>query len=271
MPTYTYHDLKTLMSRLRDPSDGCPWDLKQTYKSIVPHTLEEVAEVVDAIERGDYENLNEELGDLLFQVVFYAQLANEERRFSLDNVIDSLVKKLLRRHPHVFPDGTLSSRAGEPVLNAAQVNQQWDKIKKSEKGNAQPPRVLDNVPLALPALSRAKKLQSKASKVGFDWPDIVSVLDKVDEEISELKAAIASGETDAIEDELGDALFALANIARHANVDPDQAVRRTNLKFERRFNYVESQVIKSSRAWSEHSLDELDAFWDEAKKSEKHL
>lgn len=270
MVEYSYSDLMELMRRLRDPKDGCPWDLKQTYRTIVPHTLEEVYEVIDTIEREDFEHLSEELGDLLFQVVFYAQIASEEERFTLDDVIDSLVKKLLSRHPHVFPDGTLSSRASVQVMDVTGVNQQWDAIKQQEKqSKAKPMHVLADVPLSQPGLLRAKKLQSKASKVGFDWPSIDGVISKVEEELAELKEALARGEKDLIEDELGDVLFALANVARHTKIDPEQAVRRTNQKFERRFSFVEQRVGESRYDWSDFQLDELDAFWDEAKAIEK--
>jgi len=261
---YSFEDLKTLMSRLRDKNDGCPWDIKQTFQSIVPHTLEEVYEVIDTIERKDYEHLSEELGDLLFQVVFYAQIADEEERFDLDKVIHGLVEKLIYRHPHVFPDGTLNSRADKNKLSDIEINAQWDTLKSAEK-RKKASQVLADVPVALPGLLRAKKLQSKAAKVGFDWPDISAVLDKVDEEIHELKEAIVSGEQRHIEVELGDVLFVLANVARHMKVDPEQAVRRTNQKFESRFTFVESQVIESGKNWQDFTLTELDKFWNQAK------
>lgn len=260
---YTVDDLKTLMARLRDPQDGCPWDLKQTYRTIVPHTLEEVYEVIDTIEREDYSHLREELGDLLFQVVFYAQIATDEARFTLDDVIHDLVAKLIYRHPHVFPDGTLNSRAGDTSLSPAGVENQWEALKAKEKQGRQ--TVLSDIPMALPGLLRAKKLQSRAAKVGFDWPDIQGVIDKADEELDELKEALQVGERDAIEDELGDLLFVLANLARHKGIDPEQAIRSTNAKFERRFGRVERLVNQSGRHWAEFSLDELDGYWQKAK------
>ena len=264
---FDYADLQTLMARLRDPVDGCPWDIKQTYASIVPHTLEEVYEVIDTIERNDLPHLAEELGDLLFLVVFYAQIAAEEGHFSLDDVVHGLVTKLVYRHPHVFPDGSLASRAGASAITDGAVNDQWERLKGLKKpANA---RVLDDVPLALPGLLRAKKLQAKAARVGFDWPLIADVMSKADEELAELKEAIASGDADAIEDELGDLLFVLANVARHTGLDPEQAVRRTNQKFSRRFGHVEDRVRGSGQSWPDFELDSLDEFWREAKDLER--
>jgi ATP diphosphatase len=269
MIKYSFDDLKYLMGRLRNPQDGCPWDLKQTYQTIVPHTLEEVYEVIDAIENNDYEHLSEELGDLLFQVVFYAQIASEDNCFELEDVVHQLVSKLIYRHPHVFPEGTLQSRAGTQNISDDDVNDQWDTLKSKEKNTVVSQRILGNVPHAMPGLLRARKLQSKAAKVGFDWPDITSVLDKVDEEIEELKEAIEKGDQKAVENELGDVLFVLANIARHAGIDPEQAIRSTNKKFERRFSHVEDQVVRSEKSWASFDLTELDSFWNEAKVKEK--
>lgn len=271
---YTFNDLKTLMARLRDPEDGCPWDLKQTYRSIVPHTLEEVYEVIDTIEREDYEHLSEELGDLLFQVVFYAQIAHDDNRFELDDVIDKLVAKLIYRHPHVFPDGTLESRAQKGAATSIDVAGQWERLKAKEKAISSTAehskmRILDDVPAALPGLIRAKKLQSKAAKVGFDWPSVEDVFAKAHEELEELKEAVAVGDSRSIESELGDVLFVLANLARHTKVDPEQAVRSTNQKFENRFGFVEDAVHSTGKRWEEFSLDELDAFWNQAKQSEQ--
>ena len=267
---YTIDDLKILMSRLRDPNDGCSWDLKQSYRSIVPHTLEEVYEVIDTIEREDFEHLEEELGDLLFQVIFYAQIADEEERFNFDDVVHRLVAKLLYRHPHVFPDGTLASRRTGSSLSEQQVNQQWEELKAREKQQQQKvSSLLADVPLALPGLVRARKLQNKAAKVGFDWPDIRDVLNKVDEEVAELKEAVELNVREHIESELGDVLFVLANVARHLGIDPEQAVRKTNHKFEHRFQYVEQSVAETGQSWASFSLTELDEFWQQAKLNER--
>jgi ATP diphosphatase len=266
---YDFEDLKYLMSRLRDPLDGCPWDKEQTFRTIVPHTLEEVYEVIDTIEQGDFVHLSEELGDLLFQVVFYAQIATEDDNFSLDDVVHKLVAKLIYRHPHVFPEGTLESRAGKKNLTQTDVNEQWDALKKNEKSKTKKTGVLADIPMSLPGLLRAKKLQSRAAKVGFDWPDIEPVFNKVEEEFNELKDAVKLGNQREIESELGDLLFVLANVARHLNIDPEQAVRSTNAKFEDRFGYVESSVTQSTRDWSSFTLEELDEFWVQAKQIEK--
>lgn len=264
---YSLDDLLYLMSRLRDPETGCPWDIKQTFATIVPHTLEEAYEVADTIEREDWPHLQGELGDLLFQVIFYAQIAREEQRFEFDDIIHTLVEKLIRRHPHVFPEGTLESRraAGEP--DEAQISSTWEAIKAEERKDkpVAKVRVLDDIPAALPALNRADKLQKRAARVGFDWGDPLPVLDKIEEEIAELREAIASGNKTEIEHELGDLLFAQVNLARHLKVNPETALRYTNQKFTRRFGFIEDQVDASGQDWNDFSLDELDAWWDEAK------
>lgn len=266
---YQLNDLIELMHRLRDSQDGCPWDIQQTYRSIVPHTLEEVYEVVDCIEREDYAHLVEELGDLLFQVVFYAQIASEEDRFDLSVIIDRLVAKLLYRHPHVFPAGTLDSRRTESALSSTQVNAQWDALKQKEKQDkGQAKAVLADVPLALPGLLRAKKIQKKAAKVGFDWPDSFGVIAKIKEELAELEQAIADGHIDDIEGEMGDVLFCMAHLSNHLKIDPEQALRRTNRKFERRFSYIETQVNNQGGEWHRFSLEQLDGYWNQAKKME---
>ena len=203
--TYTLDDLLNLMARLRHPRHGCPWDLEQNYVSIVPHTLEEAYEVADTIERGDFQHLQGELGDLLFQVVYYAQLAREEGRFDFAGVVDAITRKLIRRHPHVFPTGELYAPIDTPSLNEAEVRQRWEEIKAEERAaNSEPEQLslLDDVPAALPALSRAAKLQKRAARVGFDWPDALPVLDKVREELDEVLQAMADGDPDALEDEL---------------------------------------------------------------------
>jgi len=272
--TYTLDDLLHLMARLRDPQYGCPWDLQQNYASIVPHTIEEAYEVADTIERGDFEHLQGELGDLLFQVVYYSQLAREEGRFEFDGVVDSITRKLIRRHPHVFPTGELYAPVDTPSLSEAQVKSRWEEIKAEERAEKSQPEqlsLLDDVPAALPALSRAAKLQKRAATVGFDWPAALPVLDKVREELDEVLQAMADGDRDALEDEIGDLLFATVNLARHLKHDPEHALRRANRKFERRFRFIEQALRDSGRPIEDCSLDELDALWGEAKRQEKNL
>ncbi|HBK51168.1 MAG TPA: nucleoside triphosphate pyrophosphohydrolase [Pseudomonas sp.] len=272
--TYTLDDLLHLMARLRDPQYGCPWDLKQNYASIVPHTIEEAYEVADTIERGDFEHLQGELGDLLFQVVYYSQLAREEGRFEFDGVVDSITRKLIRRHPHVFPTGELYAPLDTPSLSEAQVKSRWEEIKAEERAEKSQPEqlsLLDDVPATLPALSRAAKLQKRAATVGFDWPAALPVLDKVREELDEVLQAMADGDADALEDEVGDLLFATVNLARHLKQDPEHALRRANRKFERRFRFIEQALRDSGRPIEDCDLDELDALWGEAKRQEKNL
>jgi len=269
--TYGLEDLLTLMARLRDPVDGCPWDMKQDYKSITASTIEEAYEVVDAIENDDFVHLREELGDLLFQVIFYSELSREASRFAFSDVVDDLTAKLIRRHPHVFPDGTLVSRMGtvRTADEDAEIKARWETLKLNERAAKGQRKVLDDVPLGLPALTRAIKLQKRAAQVGFDWPDVSGVLDKIEEEITEVREALASGDPLDLKDELGDVFFALGNLCRHQKIDPESAVRGTNKKFERRFAYIESQLaIKGGRPDSA-SLEEMDRLWDEAKLVEK--
>ncbi|KPY84095.1 nucleoside triphosphate pyrophosphohydrolase [Pseudomonas syringae pv. tagetis] len=270
---YTVQDLLNLMSRLRDPQSGCPWDLKQTYASIVPHTLEEAYEVADAIEQGDLDHLKGELGDLLFQVVFYAQLAKEEGRFEFDAVVDGITRKLLRRHPHVFPTGELYAPAETPRLTDEQVNLRWDEIKAEERaeksGAPEQLSLLDDVPVALPALSRAAKLQKRASQVGFDWPAALPVVDKVREELDEILEAMVDNDAAGIAEEVGDLLFSVVNLARHLKVDPETALRSANSKFDRRFRFIEQALRHIQRPIEECSLEEMDALWGEAKRQEK--
>lgn len=265
---YTIDDLIFLMARLRDPELGCPWDVKQSFETIVPHTLEEAYEVADAIERKDWIHLNDELGDLLFQVIFYAQMGSEAEHFDFSSIVSNLVNKLVRRHPHVFPDGTLHSNRADSTLSDEEIKRNWEAIKQQERDAKEAKglsRVLDDVPRALPALSRAAKLQKRAAQVGFDWNEAEAVLDKMEEELAELREAIREGDKAAVADEMGDMIFAQVNLARHLGVNPEEAVRGTNQKFERRFAFVEDQVLSSERSWEEFTLDELDAFWDLAK------
>ena len=269
-----------LMSKLRDPVQGCPWDLKQSIASLLPHTLEEVYEVADAIESGSMVELEDELGDLLFQIVFYAQLAREGGSFDFDDIAAGVTKKLLRRHPHVFPDGTLASFGATKELSAEQVVKNWDAIKEIEREEKRqklksaglepsdsPLSLLDDVPRAIPAMERARKLQKRAASVGFDWGTIEPVLAKLKEEIAELEEAIAQGEAKEIEHELGDVLFASVNLARHVQVEPEIALRGCNARFEARFRFIEKQLRNEETEFKDKSLEELDHLWDLAKQS----
>lgn len=267
-------DLLYLMARLRDPQNGCPWNLKQSYATIVPYTLEEAYEVADAIERGDFDHLREELGDLLFQVVYYAQLAREEGRFEFDAVVDGITNKLIRRHPHVFPDGDLYGEPDPAKLEEAAVKQRWEELKAEERAAkaAEPVQLslLDDVPNALPALSRAAKLQKRASQVGFDWADALPVVDKVREELDEVLEAMAGGDTEAQAEEVGDLLFVVVNLARKLKVDPETALRAANAKFERRFRYIETALRDQGRTLEDSNLEEMDELWGAAKRDEKN-
>ncbi|MFJ3481897.1 nucleoside triphosphate pyrophosphohydrolase [Pseudomonas sp. NPDC090202] len=271
---YTIEDLINLMARLRDPEYGCPWDVKQNYATIVPHTLEEAYEVADAIERGDFDDLRGELGDLLFQVVYYSQLAREEGRFEFDGVVDGITRKLIRRHPHVFPTGDLYAPLEMPRLSEEQVKQRWEQIKAEERAEkAHVPEqlsLLDDVPAVLPALSRAAKLQKRAAQVGFDWPEALPVIDKVREELDEVLEAMADNDGPGIQEEIGDLLFVVVNLARHLKVDPENALRNANGKFERRFRFIEQALRDSGRPIEDCSLEEMDALWGEAKRQEKN-
>lgn len=251
--------LANLMARLRDPQTGCPWDIEQTFASIAPYTIEEAYEVADAIHHNDLEALKSELGDLLFQVVFHARMAEEQNAFDLDDVISSIVDKMERRHPHVFGD--------VKIHTSEQQSEAWEQIKSAEKGDAA--SALDGVTLALPALVRAQKLQRRAARVGFDWPDISGAIDKCHEELGEIKQALASTDQDAIEAEIGDLLFAVVNVARFATVDAEMALASCNRRFTRRFQDVEQQATDSGKQMQACSLKELDAMWENAKQREK--
>ncbi|MDO4920435.1 MAG: nucleoside triphosphate pyrophosphohydrolase [Phascolarctobacterium sp.] len=250
--------LVDVMRTLREPG-GCPWDREQTHASIRSNMIEEVYEYLEAVDADDTDGMREELGDVLMQIVFHARMAEEAGRFDLQDVIDEVVDKLIRRHPHVFGE--------TKVQGVGDVLRNWETIKKEEK--AERKHVLDGVTQGLPALLRAYKLQGKAAKVGFDWPDSEGVWAKVQEELGELREALANGDAQAAENELGDVLFAVVNYARHNRIEPEVALNGTNNRFANRFNYVERQVEASGRPWREFTLDELDKFWEEAKKSEK--
>jgi nucleoside triphosphate diphosphatase len=260
--------LLEIMAALRAPGTGCPWDLEQSFATIAPYTIEEAYEVADAIARGDLADLKEELGDLLLQVVFHARMAEEIGAFDFGDVVDAITDKLIRRHPHVF--GVLGG------LSAEEVKGLWAKIKAEEKagrnaaagpGEARAAGLLSDVPIALPGLTRAVKLQSKAANIGFDWDDARLVLAKIREETDEIEAALESKDAGAIVDEIGDLLFAIANLARHVGADPEAAIRRTNQKFARRFGHIEREIAR--RGGKPASLAEMDALWNEAKQGEK--
>ncbi len=272
---YQLDDLLRLMANLRDADHGCPWDRKQDLASIVPHTLDEVYEVIDTIERQDYPHLQDELGDLLFQVVFYAQICAEAGRFEFGDIIDGLVTKLLRRHPHVYPDGSFASFGSEVRLSEAQIKQSWERIKAEERAEKEltvaavdttvPTSVLDDISTAMPALMRAHKLQKRAASIGFDWQTLTPVLDNLDDELIELRQAIASGDQADITDELGDVLFSCVNLARHLKQDSEQALRQSNHKFEQRFRRVEQLAEQQGLVMAETDEAALDRLWLQAK------
>jgi ATP diphosphatase len=257
-----------IMAALRTPGSGCPWDLQQTFETIAPYTLEEAYEVADAIERSDMEDLRDELGDLLLQVVFHARMAQEQGVFNFGDVVYAITDKLVRRHPHVFGDA--QAKAPDAVKGL------WDRIKAEEKaerdarrGGAELEGALSGVPVALPALQRAQKLQSKAGKVGFDWNDPLAVLKKIREETEEVSEAIAAGNHADAADEVGDLLFAVVNLARHLDADADAALRATNRKFERRFASIELALAARGKRPQDATLEEMDALWDAAKAAER--
>jgi ATP diphosphatase len=258
--------LLEIMAALRTPGTGCPWDLEQNFSTIAPYTLEEAYEVADAIARGDLEDLREELGDLLLQVVFHARMAEEQGAFDFGGVVEAITEKLLRRHPHVFGD--------QRGLSAEAVEGLWQRIKSEEKaakpnGEKRETGALAGVPVALPALTRALKLQQKAGKVGFDWNDPLAVLAKIREEADEIEADIRNGKREAAAAEVGDLLFAVANLARHLDADPESTLRSTNQKFERRFASIERALAARGKTPEQSTLEEMDALWDEAKAAEK--
>ncbi|AFU97869.1 nucleoside triphosphate pyrophosphohydrolase [Simiduia agarivorans] len=259
--TYSLKDLLYLMARLRDPETGCPWDLKQDFASIVPSTLEEAYEVADAIERNDMAHLKEELGDLLFQVVFYAQLGKEADHFDFDAVVDELTRKLIARHPHVFPSGNLQSVRTEEGGFDTDVSGQWESLKAMEREKKGYASVLDDVPMALPAIQRAQKLQKRASTVGFDFSTVESAMDKVREELAEVEVEVAAGDRHALADELGDLLFAVVNVARIAGYDAESLVRRTNKKFAHRFEKMAAKLAQEGLALEDASLEQMEAAW----------
>ncbi len=253
----TINDLLDIMRALRDPENGCPWDLEQSFETIVPHTLEEAYEVADTIERKDWQHLKSELGDLLFQVVFYAQLGSEAGLFDFDDICTAISEKLIRRHPHVFGEEKISSAEEQSIA--------WEQHKAQERQGQG--GLLSDIPASLPALTRAAKLQKRAATVGFDWDQIEPVFEKLNEETQELREAIKEQQgAERIQDEIGDLLFVAVNLARHAGVSPENALRQTNRKFEQRFAYIEEQLTAADSSLQEASLQEMDALWDRAKR-----
>ena len=246
-----------IMARLRDPKGGCPWDLQQDFRSIAPHTLEEAYEVTDAIERGDLARLRDELGDLLFQVAFHSQLAAEQGAFSFDDVAAAICDKLTRRHPHVFGDATVDGAAAQAEA--------WERMKREERAARGAAGALADIPIALPALTRARKLGARAAGAGFDWPDASGPRAKVEEELAELDAAVASADGASRESELGDLLFSIVNFARHLELDPESALRRANERFARRYRHVELELIRLGQPAAGASPELLDRLWGAAK------
>jgi len=253
-------NLLEIMAALREPARGCPWDREQTFASIAPYTIEEAYEVADAIERGDLEGLADELGDLLLQVVFHAQMATEAGAFTFEDVVARICAKLVRRHPHVFGDETIATSSAQTAS--------WETIKAEERSAKQADGVLADIPLGLPGLTRAMKLGRRAARVGFEWPDLPPVRAKVDEELAELDEAIGGQDRGRIGAEMGDVLFALANLCRHLDLDPEKCLRQSNRTFERRFGHIEARVRAAGGDWGAFDLDALDAFWREAKRGE---
>ncbi len=257
--------LLAVMRRLRDPEKGCPWDVEQTFETIAPYTIEEAYEVADAISRGSMEDLKEELGDLLLQVVFHARMAEEKGHFAFPDVVRAINDKMIFRHPHVFGADHERGRVREDFWELAK---EAEKARKATAGDRAQNSVLDDVPLALPALSRAEKLQKRAARAGYDWPDMEGVLDKLDEELVELREAVTQGRRDEIENELGDILFTVVNLARHLKVDPEKALRKANDKFSRRFRLAESMARDGGDALKDLSAAELDILWKTAKEQD---
>ncbi len=260
--------LLDIMAKLRDPKTGCPWDKEQTFQTIAPYTIEEAYEVAEAIAEGDMDALREELGDLLFQVVFYAQIASEIGAFAFADIADAISDKMVRRHPHVF--------AGATVESAEAQTAEWERQKREEReekvrATGALPSVLDDVPAALPALARAVKLQKRAARVGFDWPDATGVLDKLAEEVEELRVEAHAENSDGMAEELGDVLFAWTNFARFQHIDPETALRNANVKFERRFRRIEALLAMENRRPDDADLEELERLWNQAKSEERNV
>lgn len=255
--------LLDIMARLRDPAQGCPWDREQTFATIAPYTIEEAYEVADAIQRGDMQELKNELGDLLFQVVFHAQMAREQGLYDFEDIVAAIAEKLVRRHPHVFGGARIESAQAQTVA--------WETHKAAERagrGTGTAVSALDGVAATLPALTRAVKLQKRAAHVGFDWPDVAGVLDKVQEEVGELRAELNGADRERLADEVGDLFFACVNLARRLDIDPEASLRQANAKFERRFRRMEALLAEQGRGPSDASPAELDQLWEQVKAQE---
>jgi ATP diphosphatase len=260
--------LRWIMTQLRDPETGCPWDIKQDFASIVPHTIEEAYEVadavIDAVEQQDFSELEKELGDLLFQIIFYSQLGQEQKQFDFDSVVAAICEKLIRRHPHVFGD--------KKLVSDADINANWEDEKAQErqqKNANEPISILADIPRNLPALSQAAKIQKRCAHAGFDWHNIEDVFAKVAEEVEEVKVEIEQNNPEALAEELGDLMFAVVNLCRHAKQDPEQLLRQANQKFTTRFHGVEKHVQDSGIIFEQHSLETLEAYWQQVKRDEK--
>ena len=261
--TYSINDFLKLIAQLRDPINGCPWDIKQNYHSMISCLKEETYEVIEAIEKNDVENLKEELGDLLLQVVFLSQLATEENKFTFDHVVQNVAEKIVRRHPHVFGD--------KHAKNEQEALQNWNAMKAEERKTLGHTSILDNIPRSFPALMRAEKLQKRCSKIGFDWDNIAPVFSKVEEELQEVKQELTRQPQDQakIEEEMGDLLFATVNLSRHLHCQAEESLRKANQKFEQRFRKVEEKLTQRTPCIEDTSLMEMDVLWDKVKKEEK--
>ncbi|MFK7975567.1 MAG: nucleoside triphosphate pyrophosphohydrolase [Halioglobus sp.] len=264
---YTLADLLRVMERLRDPKEGCPWDLQQDFHSIVPSTLEECYELASAIAQEDFPHVQDELGDVLFQVVFYSQLASEQSLFRFEDVVHSLIEKLLRRHPHVFANGEIEGRVDQTVT-VEEVGVSWEAIKAQERSKRSLTGVLADVPLALPALSRAQKLQKRAAQNRFDWQSVDGVLEKLEEEVGELREALSTGAEKEISDEMGDVLFTAVNLARHLKLDAEATLRGASQKFQTRFEIMEGILREEGGALNDLDQQQMDVYWRRAKAQE---
>jgi ATP diphosphatase len=266
--TYGIRELQRLMARLRDPDTGCPWDLKQTYQSIAPFTLEECLELIDALEQNDFDHVEEELGDLLFQVIFYAQLGKEEGRFDFDTVVSRITTKLLRRHPHVFKDGDLEGVITDRA-SIDSIKNNWEAEKAAERAARAQQSAMDDIPTTLSALARAQKLQKRGASLGYDFLSSDEVLSRLDDELDELSGACQNHDPEEIENELGDVLFTVVNLARHLKVDAEASLRKANRRFEQRVRRAESAAIDAGSRLQDESAERLEERWSAAKAQER--